>query len=92
MTAGWEGLVAAIIAGSPRLRDAACRGRAGLFDSLEDADTAIAICGSCPELAPCRRWANALAHDEIDGVVGGELRAWVSHPSRSRTGGISGEP
>lgn len=86
MTAGWEGLVAAIIADTPRLPDALCRSRPDLFDGEDDehARQAANICQRCPELQQCGEWAATLKHNQRNGVLAGEHHEWVSHPSLIR--------
>jgi hypothetical protein len=50
------------LAASPNLPGAACRGQWQLFDShdADDVAAAIKICHSCPALAACRQFVNAL--------------------------------
>jgi hypothetical protein len=76
----------AALRGIPKLPDAACRGRSDLFDGAteEDIAEATAVCSRCPELNACKRWADMLPHNGIHGVIAGEYREWVSHPSVRR--------
>jgi WhiB family transcriptional regulator, redox-sensing transcriptional regulator len=87
MTAPWIELTAAILRGTPRLEGALCRRRPELFDAEDDeaASRAAAICSQCPERKPCGAWADTLRHNQVNGVLAGELRLWVSHPSERRT-------
>lgn len=86
MTAPWIELTAAILRGTPRLPDALCRGHVELFDadSEETATRAVALCRQCPDRQPCAAWANTLRHNQANGVLAGQLRLWVSHPSELR--------
>jgi hypothetical protein len=70
----------------PSLPLAACKGLSDLFngDTVEDIAEAIAICHRCPELLPCRRYSQTLSATQIHGVIGGEYREWLSHPSLRR--------
>ncbi|WP_459966435.1 WhiB family transcriptional regulator [Mycobacterium sp. MUNTM1] len=86
LISGWPELVGAILRGVPSLPGALCRQRPELFDSDdgETASRAVAICRRCPALQPCGAWAGALRHNEARGVLAGERREWVSHPSTIR--------
>ncbi|WP_424414240.1 WhiB family transcriptional regulator [Mycolicibacter algericus] len=79
-------LLAAILAGQPRLTDAACRQHVALFDRSADGDrdaaeAAVAICQSCPVVDQCAAWiAEAHPRRPPPGV-------WAAHyqpPARSR--------
>ncbi|CAM4228507.1 hypothetical protein MB901379_03588 [Mycobacterium basiliense] len=86
MTAPWVSLVAAILQGTPRLPGALCRQRAELFDG-DDAEAtcrAQQLCRRCPEREPCGAWAATLRHNQANGVLAGQIRQWVSHPSEIR--------
>ena len=68
------GLIACIIAETPRLEDAACVKRPRLFDgdSGADAAQAISICKQCPALLQCRRWVKSLPRGQKPyGVIAG---------------------
>ena len=82
---GWAGLVARIVSSAPKLPRAACRGKPGLFDA-EDGEhqerRAGAICRGCPELQPCREWADQ--QHALSGVYAGTLRR---HDPGTRNGG-----
>ncbi|HME16033.1 MAG TPA: WhiB family transcriptional regulator [Mycobacterium sp.] len=82
----WVEAVAAILRGTPRLPGALCRQRAGLFDGddNQDARDAAELCGHCPAREPCSAWADTLRHNQINGVIAGQRREWVSHPSAIR--------
>ena len=82
----WVDAVAAIVRGTPRLSGALCRHRAELFSGRneEDARAAVELCGSCPAREPCATWSETLRHNEIDGVIAGQKRVWISHPSLAR--------
>lgn len=59
----------------PSLPDASCHDHSpAVFDGEdpEDVAAALEICNTCPELAPCRRWASQLnkSHKAV-GVIGG---------------------
>jgi hypothetical protein len=84
-------LLASMLAGAPKLSDAACRGRFDLFDDrrgdedAEDAETrhaaAAAMCCRCPALDACTAWTARLrGRHRPGGVVAGEL----PKPSRPR--------
>jgi hypothetical protein len=79
-------LIGAILAGTPKLAGALCRGRSELWDSddLADIDDAIAICHQCPALEACAEWSAGLKHNEANGTLAGEFREWISHPSQAR--------
>lgn len=81
---GIVGLLAEI-ASVPHMPRALCRNRAPLFDSASQATEAVALCRRCPELDPCRSWANALPRDAITGVVAAEVRSGPP-PEPSRCG------
>jgi hypothetical protein len=58
---GTVAILAAILAGTPRLPGAACRDHVGLYDAAADGDRdaaqqAIEICRRCPVLETCARW------------------------------------
>lgn len=86
MSAPWVELTAAILRGVPRLEGALCRRRAELFDGDDDqaARDAAELCGWCPAREPCAAWADRLAHNQAHGVIAGQHREWVSHPSLRR--------
>jgi WhiB family transcriptional regulator, redox-sensing transcriptional regulator len=88
MSAPWVEAVAAILRGTPKLPGALCRDRSELFDgdNEDTAGRAAAICLRCPARRPCGAWANRLAHNQAHGVLAGEYREWVSHPSVARKG------
>ena len=88
----WAMAVAAILRGVPRLDGALCRDRnPEVFDvgTDEDAERAAAVCRRCPALQACGAWAAGLKHNEANGVLAGQLRVWVSHPSERRTRGAA---
>ncbi|OBF55060.1 hypothetical protein A5756_00760 [Mycobacterium sp. 852002-53434_SCH5985345] len=64
-------LLAELAANTPALPRAACRRHRQIFDSTEPDDiaTATQICQHCPELAPCREWADTQAPRTLTGVV-----------------------
>jgi hypothetical protein len=86
MSAPWIELLAAVLRDTPRLTGALCRERAELFDAVDgsDAHRAAELCGRCPAREPCTAWANTLAYNQAHGVLAGELREWVAHPSLRR--------
>ncbi len=55
----------------PRMPAAACLGNAALFDGNTPADIrqAITQCRTCPELTPCRTWAQTTPG--LTGVIAG---------------------
>lgn len=72
-------LLAAIFRGGPpALPDAACVGAdAAIVMDCDNASgdaiaRAVAVCGRCEALEPCRRWADGQRH--LVGVVGGRYR------------------
>jgi hypothetical protein len=75
-----------VLAQSPPLPGALCRGRPELFDATDDDSRAeaVTLCWRCPELARCQAWVTGLPDSAVSGVVAGELREWVSHPSLRR--------
>lgn len=75
-------LLSAILRGTPKLADAACVGRPGLWDppgqgeSLPDAEyrqgIALSICHSCDCRVECGRWIDSLpVSNRPAGVVAG---------------------
>ena len=88
MIAPWIEAVAAILRGTPRLPGALCRDRSEIFDAADEdtASRAAAICQHCPALQACGKWADTLRHNQASGVLAGEFRQWVSHPSVGRKG------
>ncbi len=86
MTAPWVELTAAILRGTPKLPGALCRRRSDLFDGADDQDArdAAELCGRCPAREPCANWADTLRHNQINGVIAGQHREWISHPSLRR--------
>ncbi|RFZ05437.1 Transcriptional regulator WhiB [Mycobacterium marinum] len=88
MTApGWVDLCAAILRGTPKLPGALCAGRAELFDGDTDeaATRAMLLCRHCPARDPCGDWADQLRYNQAHGVLAGQHREWVSHPSQLKT-------
>jgi WhiB family transcriptional regulator, redox-sensing transcriptional regulator len=90
----WENLLVAILRGTPKLPNALCRNRPAEFDAADDeqATEAAALCRRCPDRQPCRVWADGLPDSAVSGVVAGELREWVSHPSLRRPRRPPGRP
>jgi hypothetical protein len=82
----WLPLLERVLAQSPPLPGALCRGRPELFDATDDDSRAeaVTLCWRCPELARCQAWVTGLPDSAVSGVVAGELREWVSHPSLRR--------
>lgn len=83
MTEPWVAAIAAIVRGTPKLPGALCRGHSDTFDGddEETAEHAAAICRRCPALQPCSEWSGTLPHNQAAGVLAGQYREWVSHPS-----------
>lgn len=84
-------LLASMLAGAPKLSDAACIGQHTLFDDrrgdedAEDAETrhaaAAATCCRCPALDACTAWTARLrGRHRPDGVIAAQL----PKPSRPR--------
>jgi hypothetical protein len=69
-------LLSKILAGTPRLPEAACCGDPELFTSSDPGciDLAIRICRGCPDLVPCRQWADS-CRPRLTGVVAGRVIA-----------------
>jgi WhiB family transcriptional regulator, redox-sensing transcriptional regulator len=86
MTAGWVDLIAEVLRGTPRLPGALCRQRSELFDGDDDQDAhqAAELCHWCPAREPCAAWADTLAYNQAHGVLAGQRREWISHPSLRR--------
>lgn len=86
---GWPELVGAILRGVPSLPGALCRQRPGLFDGDDDetAEGAAAICRRCPALQACGARVDTLRHNQVNGVLAGQRREWISHPSEARKRG-----
>ena len=86
MNEPWVEAISPILRGVPPLRGALCRQRPELFDGDNNEDTrqSAALCARCPAREPCAAWADKLRHNQIDGVVAGERREWISHPSLRR--------
>jgi len=82
----WVDLIAAALRGTPKLPGALCRQRSELFDGDRDQDAreAAELCGDCPAREPCGSWADSLRHNQMHGVIAGQRRQWVSHPSVRR--------
>lgn len=81
---GWPELVGAILRGVPPLDGALCRNSdPTLFDGDDDeaVSRAAAICRRCPALRECGDWADTLRYNQANGVLAGQRREWVSHPS-----------
>ncbi|QNI06503.1 type IV toxin-antitoxin system AbiEi family antitoxin domain-containing protein [Mycobacterium kubicae] len=59
----------------PRLLGALCRGKATVFDALDDERTAeaAALCQLCPALVPCSAWVASLPRGSFVGVVAGSM-------------------
>lgn len=70
-------LIAEVLAGVPRLPGARCKGRAELWDEVDDPEVveyATAQCEMCPALAACSSWADSLpARKHPTGVLAGRL-------------------
>ena len=61
-----------LIANTPRLPGAACRGHAPLFDEGHEEGPALALCGHCRALQACRAWFYGLTPGQRPvGVVAG---------------------
>lgn len=86
MTESWVDALSVILRGTPKLPGALCRQRPGLFDgdTEDDVEQAAALCRRCPERQPCGDWAATLKHNQAHGVLAGQYREWVSHPSEIR--------
>lgn len=76
---GTVAILAAILAGTPRLPGAACRDHVGLYDAAADggrdaAQEAVDICRRCPVLDACERWAErAYPQKKPAGVLAGQF-------------------
>jgi hypothetical protein len=73
---GWLSLIAAILAGMPRLPGALCVGDRR-FDgrSADDAAAAVAVCHQCPALQCCAEWLNSTPkYRRPTGVIAGVYR------------------
>ncbi|BCO35501.1 hypothetical protein BMW24_022985 [Mycobacterium heckeshornense] len=73
--------------GVPLLPGASCVGRHELFDQTDPVavEYAIHTCRSCPALAACRSWFDALpAGERPVGVVAGTVNPYPRVPSRKR--------
>lgn len=69
---GWVSLLSTIFAsGPPKLTNAACVGKAELFDatngSHDDIERAVSLCRRCSCLRECAAWASQQRH--LTGVV-----------------------
>ena len=82
-SAPWVELLAEIVRGTPKLPDAACRGRAELFisDDPDNTAAAIAICRQCPGLDACQGWA--ANQRRLVGVVAGQMHEHPADSARS---------
>lgn len=79
-------LLGAILAGTPRLSDAACRSHVGTFDRAADGDRdaareAVEICRRCPVLDTCAKW---IADNHPQRPPPGVWGARFQPPTRSR--------
>jgi len=86
-TPGWVELLAEILAGTPKLPGAACRGHVEQFDRAADGDRdaaqqAVEVCRRCPVLTECRAWADHIrGRKRPAGVLGGQApRAQAPKP------------
>lgn len=80
----WVTLLAEVLKGTPKLSEASCRNRAGLFDAEEgehQVRRARSICLACPCLESCREWADSQRH--LIGVVAGRHHAYWEDQRRS---------
>jgi hypothetical protein len=80
------GILEAIRDGTPALPGARCKGRTE-WDHTDDPELteyAINQCFQCPALQRCSDWSSTLTHRQLPGVVAGEVREWIQHPSRRR--------
>jgi hypothetical protein len=79
---GWLGLLCAIVADTPRLRNAASRGRWDVFDGdgEEHIHRAVALCQTCPERSACQDWASG--RRDVSGVLGGQY--WGYYRKRDK--------
>ncbi|WP_164517849.1 WhiB family transcriptional regulator [Mycobacterium sp. P7213] len=76
MSAPWVELLAKVLAGVPKLPEAACRSHLALFDAAADGDRqaaeqAVTVCEACPVLAACGEWI-ATARRPPPGVTAGK--------------------
>jgi hypothetical protein len=74
--AGPVALLEQVLADQPAMPEAACRGRAGLFDAdtldrARDAAEALAICDGCTALARCHAFAASEPPGRLSGVIAG---------------------
>ena len=91
-----------LLVGAPRLPQAACRGRAGLFDShqADESDAEVAhrhraavdLCQQCSALNACLTWLCSLPRDQRPaGIVAGHMvdqRGHIEPPGRSTAEGV----
>jgi WhiB family redox-sensing transcriptional regulator len=78
----WLALAQIIVANMPRLENAACAGRWGLFDHhrhkdphrVTDEASALQLCAHCPALTACKAWVQGLpVWQRPTGVVAGQV-------------------
>jgi hypothetical protein len=74
--AGSLALLERVLAELPAMPDAACQGRAELFDAdtldrAADAAKALAICDGCPALSQCERFTAQQPRSRLFGVWAG---------------------
>lgn len=64
-----------LVADTPALPGALCRGRAPAWDlsDLPSICRAMTACDRCPALARCRDWANSQPRSQLSGVIAGRL-------------------
>lgn len=82
----WVDLLAKVLRdGPPSLPNRLCNtDTATMFDgdNPADVDDAVATCNRCSHIVECREWSRKQKPKALSGVVAGELREWVEHPSR----------
>lgn len=77
---GAVGLLAAVLAGTPRLEGAACVPARGRFHEAENGSQVpvaecISLCSGCQALEACRNWADG--QPDLVGVIAGKFRGSV---------------
>jgi hypothetical protein len=86
---GTIALLSKLLRGTPWLPDAAWRRYPEVFSSEDpaDVDDCLETCRRCPELVPCREWADRCKGSQLTGVVGGKMHATTSTEPTGRKAG-----
>jgi hypothetical protein len=87
MNAAQVDAIFSALAGIPRLNGCLCAGdKSGIWDDVSDPVPAIRRClRECKAQQACADWAASQPPNSINGVIGGDVYAWVQTPNRRKS-------